>query len=193
MLDGSLHAHAGVWGGPSGCLRSAGLSHEKEFSADVVRTKKLVIVNDADQPRAVLSSTADGNTGLVLLDETGKQRAELIHTVDQKSAVQFFASDGTPRAILHSTDNGENTLVLHDRHGNPRIHLVISPNDDALLLIMDRNQALRIALAANSNYAASISVGDDTGKPRATIKLVPMGDTSFIIVDEKENVLAQIP
>jgi len=179
--------------GHSVLRQDVALPHQNEISADVIRAKKVVITNNSGDARAVLTSTEDGGVGLILLDETGKQRAEFVHTVSQESAVKFRAADGTPRVQIHAEDNGVNSITLHDRQGALRIGLWAKPDDSAYVTVHDRNKVLRVAMSAESDYSAAVTVLDDDGKPRATISLLPSGETALIIVDENQNQIAKIP
>src|SRR5713101_7836556 len=65
-----------------------------------IRAKRLVLVDDAGKPRAVLGSATRGAVSLGLLDNDDKIRAVLIVDANGIPRLDLFGSDETRRMVL---------------------------------------------------------------------------------------------
>lgn len=164
-----------------------------EVNADIIRVKQLQVVDDQDAIRAVIGTTPAGGAGVVLFDETGKQRAELIHTIGQCSSLQFKAADGTLRASVTAQDNGECAVLLHDKEGTPRAAMSSTEDYDAQFSLLDKNGRPRITMSATSDYVSLITITDDADTPRIMLTVPATGEPLLVLLDEEGEPITRLP
>src|ERR671920_2353193 len=97
---------------------------EEKQPADVLRTKRLEIVDDEGKVRAVLGTNEDGVTSLSVFDQSQRVRASLEagEIPEQGSGLSVFDTNGKPRAVvgMHNDPDQECFLTLLDADGGRR-------------------------------------------------------------------------
>jgi hypothetical protein len=75
--------------------------------AEVLRAKRLEIVDDEGKVRAVLGTREEGVGGLWVFDESGRVRARLEagEIPEQGSGLSVFDTNGKPRAVVNMSND----------------------------------------------------------------------------------------
>src|SRR5215210_169325 len=92
-----------------------GKSQEGASPTEVLRTRRLEIVDEKGKVRAVLGAHENGSVGLDVFDNAGKIRASYSVADDAEtsaSGVQFFDADGKMRAHMTVRDDAEKSFGL---------------------------------------------------------------------------------
>jgi hypothetical protein len=123
--------------------------------AEVLRAKRLEIVDDEGKVRAVLGTREEGIGVVSVYDQSGRVRASLEagEIPEQASGLSVFDTNGKPRAVV-SMDNDPDrgsALILLDTEGKQR----------AVVSLKEGGQAGLRFSAGQKNRAISISAGDD--------------------------------
>jgi hypothetical protein len=119
--------------------------------ADVVRARRLEVVDAAGKTRAGLSLGPDGGPRLLLFDASEKPRATL--SVDSK---------GSPR------------LLLSGEAGKTRASLSVGPDGSPRLFLFDASEKLRASLGVESNEGPRLHLYDAAGGTRATLGTISL-------------------
>ncbi len=129
-----------------------------------VRTRRLVIEDEAGKVRAGLYVTKDG-AALGLYDEAGKGRA-LMGVAKDGAALGLFDEAGRGRAGIEVTNDGA-ALALCDEAGRDRARMNVT-KDGAGLHLADGKGTGRLALGAS---AMKTPAGKTIRLPESTITL----------------------
>lgn len=106
--------------------------------SDVVRTKRLEIVDDEGKVRAALGTDEEGMGGLTLFDEGGKKRAVLEAGEAQKHAegLALFDAQGNIRAMLGLSKDGHSNLSILAGGKGRNIKLIGHPDGGVILALV---------------------------------------------------------
>jgi hypothetical protein len=173
----------------------------KMLTADVVRTKRVEVVDERGKVRAELRTMADGSPALLLGGTDDGGRVYLTVTADGVPRLRLADKDGKPRADLDVSEDGSPGLALEDKDGR-RANLVVT-RDEAALGIVDGDGTLRAALSV-SEGSPLLVVKDKEGKLRAVlgsttpqaIRMRVKGESaefSLVLLDKEGKVLWQAP
>jgi hypothetical protein len=92
--------------------------------AEVVQAKRLEIVDDEGQVRAVLGTREKGIGGLTVFDASGRKRASLEagEISEESSGLSVYDTNGKPRAVvtMHNDSDKGSALILLDAEGKQR-------------------------------------------------------------------------
>jgi hypothetical protein len=152
---------------------------ERYQSPDVVRTRKLSIVDEAGVERFVIASSQNGRTDLQALDAEGRTRVFLRVGPDGDPSLHLFDAAGKPRASLGLSADGSPAFDLRDAAGKSRLELSVR-EDYGSMSVLDANETERVTLGLNN------IVVKGTGETRK----LPF---ALLFYDEKGEVLLSLP
>ena len=139
------------------------------MTEEVVRTKRLEVVDDEGHVRIVA--------------EVGERGDALLEIADPSQV---------PRASLSVEQDGMAALSLNDEAGRRLITLAIRPDSLGLLVrepAPDSEPTVRISLQARADGTrASLNLNDAKGEPRAIMMVVRDGRSMFFVVDEDGDI-----
>ena len=142
------------------------------MTEDVLRTKRLEVVDDEGAVRIIAGAGGDGDALLGITDR-----------------------DGNPRVSLSVGADGMASLFLNDDNGRPLVTLSIRPAGMGLQVVEPSNEAggesvTRISLIVGSdNRGAALTINDANEEPRASVVVRPDGRPAFIAQDEDGNIV----
>ena len=104
-------------------------------ASDILRTKRLEVVDDEGRVRAALGTDEEGMGGLTLFDESGKKRAVLEAGEAQGHAegLALFDADGNIRATLGFSKDGHSNLTILSGGKGRSIKLIGQPDGGVIL------------------------------------------------------------
>ena len=165
---------------------------------DVLKVRRLEVVDQNGVPRAVIEILDGGRPSIVLIDNQGAFRSLLFLSDDgSPNLVQVVDQNGVPRAVIEILDGGRPSIVLIDNQGVFRSLLFLSddgsPNlvmlDNPRLALMDQNSEIRAAQHLDSNGQPVISLSDATGQVRSELRLGEDGRPSIRLFGDEGEVL----
>lgn len=153
-----------------------GQTQESKVS-DAIRTRKLVVVDEAERARFVLTVSAEG-PALHFSDEAGNSR--LVLAVTKEGPGLALADEaGHVRASLSAMDEGVPALILSDEAGQERVG------------ITTRKEGPSIALVDEAGFSATLGATSlVTPKTGATTK---RSAASLVLFDSQNNVIWDAP
>jgi hypothetical protein len=160
--------------------------------SEEIRTKRLVLVDRADKPRAVLNAASPGPVSLAFIDRDEKVRVVLI-----------VEEDGVPRLELRDAAEKRRVVlsVLGDRAGvalygeQSRGGLILDIQDDgtASVLFIDSEHKLRAGLTSDRRGAVTLKLHDPTGKARAAMGVGRDSAPHLTLLDERGTPVWRAP
>lgn len=142
MLSGaSLWAVAGVaiLSGLAGGAIAARLFAAPPVAAQavprLVTADTFMLQDRAGRARVVITSLADGRTGVAFLDEQGQPRAGLGFEATGQPGLAFLDEHGTPRAAFGLRVDGTPALSLFDQDGIARVELSVGADGAAQVTV----------------------------------------------------------
>ncbi len=130
---------------------------------DEIRTRKLVVLDEAGAERAALGMDKDGPK-LAMVDAAGKKGVVLGTRKNGAGGLVLFDARGNSRAALAAEGPG---LVLYDEAEKTRVSLVASA-DGPTLALFDKAGVLRTALGMDKDFPTLILL-DEAQKVRVTL------------------------
>ena len=161
--------------------------------ADVLRTRRIELTDDAGHPRAILSggTSNDSPCGLMLNDVSGRTRLAVHITSNGTPQVDLLAADGTPKihlaldaegapliALLGQGSDGITfrvpaagapMLEMIDKAGDARVHVRADEQGAGLVMVAIPGRSQLIL--ATRNAAPAILLTDKEGRPRVSITM----------------------
>jgi hypothetical protein len=128
---------------------------EDASPAEVLRTKRLEIVDDKGEVRALLGTREEGVGGLSVYDASGRVRIRLEagELPDQGSGLSVLDTDGNPRVVVNMNND---------------------PDKDSALILLDTDGKQRAVVNLHASGQAGLSLS--AGQKDRSIKLVAMDD-----------------
>jgi len=157
---------------------------------DVIRTKELLLVDVNGNTRAMLN-LADGQPGLSLFDETGKERAALALLRSGQPMLSLYDRANVLRAVLDLDDSGQPGLSLNDENSKYRVWLSLGLGQPGLILF-DENQKGGVTLYLDKSGRPDLWLSDENGKTRASLDLTESGQPALTLDDENGNERASL-
>lgn len=131
-------------------------------TTEVIKTKRLEIVDDEGESRAVLGKDDDQLIGLTLYDQT-IERLKLKVRPNGNPEVILYDSDGKLRLKLFVNKRGEPKILLSDGYDNNIVKLAVSEDDESILELRDGVGDSRVALFVDDKGIGRITVFNDKG------------------------------
>ena len=126
--------------------------HAEKQPPDVLRTKRLELVDDEGKVRAVLGTNEDGVTSLSVFDQSQRVRASLEagEIPEQGSGLSVFDTNGKPRAVvgMHNDPDQDCYLTLLDVDGGHRAIVSFRTDGQAGLRFSAAQNDRQIQMAA---------------------------------------------
>jgi hypothetical protein len=172
---------------------------EDKSLADVLRTKRLGLVDDEGKVRAVLGTREEGIGGLSVFDASGRIRASLEagEVPEQSSGLSVFDTDGKPRATVgmdNDPDRGS-FFVLLDSKGEQRavvglqtggqagLRFSAGQKDRAIGIAAMDDGNLRLFLSGEDVPMVGLSLSEEEGKdPSSDLVLVDKDGQAGVVI-----------
>ena len=158
---------------------------ENKPPVEVVRTKRLEIVDDEGKVRAVLVTNEEGVASLSVFDQSERVRASLGagEIPEQGSGLSVFDTNGKPRAVV-GVDNDPNkgcALMLLDADGKQRASVGFQADGQAGLRFSSGQKDRAIGMAAENDGNLAFMLLDK-GTPMVGLRLAE-GDSNELSSD----------
>jgi hypothetical protein len=142
---------------------------------DQVRTRKLVVVDEKNCERVVISPQKDRAFGLTIADPDGKERFLLGVERDGTAGIQLRDDAGVRRLTL--TVDGERVagLAFHDSGERSRMSLGVTKDGAPVVALRDRNLKERLRVAVGADQVPLVSLTDDQQQERFRLLVPPAG------------------
>ena len=147
---------------------------------DLVRTKRVELVDEVGKVRAVLAMTKDGPLGLHLHDAAGKVRASL-DLLGDDPALGLCNAAGT--ALVNLTTS---RLVFADAAGMTTL-------DSSKLRLADAAGKVRTDLGLSPDGTPSLKLADAAGKPRTSLIVHFNGSPTLGLFDAAGKIIWLAP
>ena len=138
---------------------------EDKKPTDVLRTKRLEIVDDEGKVRAVLGTNEEGVTSLTVFDQSGRLRASLDagEIPEQGSDLSIFYTNGKPRAAVGMDNDPEQSCfpTLLDAGGGQRAVVSFRTDSQAGLRFSSGQKNRAIAMAAGDGGNLYLMLSDE--------------------------------
>ena len=173
--------------------------------AEVLRAKRLEIVDDDGKVRAVLGTREEGIGGLSVFDESsGRVRARLVagEIPEQGSGLSVFDTNGKPRAVVNMSNDADKSsgLILLDTEGKQRVGVGLETGGQAWLSISaakkDRSVMLvamddgnvTLLLSGEEAPTAGLTLRVEAGKdPSADLGLIDRDGRAGVVLSERRS------
>lgn len=149
---------------------------------DEIRTKRVVVVDDQNVPRATLGLTAHGVAGLRLYDEQQRELVGLEVLPGSVPSLTFFGPDGHTAAWLIAWPDVTTGLAFGDERGNAVA--LVTERDRMRLTMSDSNGITRSELTAGLDELPGLLLTDANGLPRAELSLNEDEDPQLLFGDQ---------
>ncbi len=160
----------------AGAARGGG--HARLVRADVLRVKKLVVVDRDGARRAEIS--ADSGTGLIrVYDTQGKPRV-VLGVPGNDAALALYDDTGKVRVAVGTGSNND-YLRMFDQNGQIRVGLGIQ-GDSSALAFSAASGILRAVVGTSGNEVQGLTVYDSKGKTREMAALT--GDQPVLQIQD---------
>jgi hypothetical protein len=136
--------------------------HARLIRADVLRVRKLVVVDRDGARRAVIS--ADTGSGVIRVYDSKGQPRVVLGVPGNDSALALYDDTGKTRVAV-GTGVGSDYVRMFDQNGNIRVGLGIQ-GDDSALAFSGANGLLRTVVGASGDRVQGLTVYDSSGKTR---------------------------
>lgn len=147
-----------------------------------IRTKRVVVVDDRNAPRATLGLTAHGVAGLRLYDEQQRELVGLEVLPGSVPSLTFFGPDGRTAAWLIAWPDVTTGLAFGDEHGNAVA--LVTERDRMRLTMSDPNGVTRSELTAGLDELPALFLTSADGLPRAELSLNEDEDPQLLFGDQ---------
>ncbi|MFZ5861907.1 MAG: hypothetical protein ACOYXR_03545 [Nitrospirota bacterium] len=149
---------------------------------DEIRTRRLVVVDDHDAPRATLGLTRHGVAGLRLYDDQQQELISLEVLPGAVPSLTFFGPDGRTAAWLIAWPDVTTGLAFGDESGNAVA--LVTERDRMRLTLSDANGISRSEVIAGTNELPGLVLADAEGMPRAELSLNEDHDPQLLLGDQ---------
>lgn len=158
------------------------------MSEDVVRTKRLELVDDEGEVRAVMGAESGDNVGLSLFGSNGADRLSLGIHPDGSATLALQDEEGRERIKFSASSSGP-VINIKDEEGNPRAQLQVQSNGDSHLMLVDQNQKPRLTIGqiGSKSGAPFITFDDEEGTGRVQLQLGPENTAALGFQDESST------
>jgi hypothetical protein len=128
------------------------------MTEDVVRTRRLEVVDHEDRPRIVAEVAGDGSAIVAVSDAYGRSRAR-IH-VEAEGVSMICVNHPTNDLVVYLGSQGDSGGVNIVRG-------------------LESDRTIRASLSLGDERAASLVIGDKDGQPRVLLKVDEDGTTTI--------------
>jgi hypothetical protein len=192
--------------------------HGGEPLTDVLRTKRLEIVDDEGKVRAVLGTNEQGVTSLSIFDQSARLRASLdasdvseqmnglgifdtsgglqiamgAHTISEKgSGFSCYGPNGELRADLGLHENGQAGLSFSAANKDRHIQMKAGHEGDLLFIFTDNDTpmaGLGLTEGENEEPTVAFTLADKDGRAAVVVSSGPSSDPSVRLLDRHRKV-----
>jgi hypothetical protein len=182
-------------------------------TTEVLRTRRLEIVDDDGKVRAVLGTNEEGVTSLAVFDHSKRLRISLdaSENPEQVNGLGVFDTNGKHRGSLGAYEDGQSSLSFsaagRDRHmkmgaadgnhylmltdeGAPMVGLSLAEEDEELstdLALMDKAGRAGVVVSDGSRSDPQIKLADRRHQVRGFFGLGVGGEPRLYVADEEGN------
>ena len=150
---------------------------------DVIRTKRLDLVDDAGQTRASLS-TGGGETSLTFLNREGHPALGIGVNDDVGTpGASMFDERGTVRVFVDLDADGSPAAVLYDIAGEPRMALGVGEDGASAIDFTGPFGESRITLEFDEIGQPGLVIMDGSGSDRVAITVYKDGEPHIDFLD----------
>jgi hypothetical protein len=138
------------------------------MTEDVLRTKRLEVVDDQGIVR--------------IMAGTGEQGTAVLGISDQNQ---------NPRAMLSVNADGTSSVTLNDDTGTPLVSLSVRPEGQSLQISEPTTDGSVARITLNirrDSKRAALTITDDDGEPRAMVMVREDGKPAFIALEEDGSI-----
>jgi hypothetical protein len=139
--------------------------HGDKSPTDVLRTKRLEIVDDEGKVCAMLGTNEEGVTSLSVFDQSARLRASLDagEIPEQGSGLSVFDTNGKPRAVVGMDNDPEQScfFTLLDADGGHRAVVSFRTDSQAGLRFSSGQKNRAIAMAAGDEGNLYLMLSDE--------------------------------
>ncbi len=154
------------------------------MTEDLIKTKKIIIVDNDDKTRMELRTDSKGNPQIVLRDSFGNPSINLSLDDKNKPSLTLNASNSMiPGVDLEGKAMSSSQLTLCQEgtnmalfigsgiHGS-RIAIRIGENNESNLLLIDQNNSLKVAVTSNFRGHGDIIIYKDNNPIAALSQII---------------------
>jgi hypothetical protein len=146
------------------------------LTEDTIRTKRIELVDDGGEIRALLDADPSGSgaVGINLFDSGGNPRVSLAIAEDDTPTFSLHDESGTLRVWISSGPDGQGIRMCDDK-GAPRLQLQLDQSGGADLLMLDQSGANRVVVSqmGDRGGAPILLFKDENGKDRLQLQVGP--------------------
>lgn len=154
--------------------------------ANEIKAHAFVLVDESGRKRAELSMTEDGETRLRMCSPDGMRLVWIRIDESGLPGIALLNSDQEPVVELGMFNDSEPFLVLRDKKGTARIGAKVTESNGIALSLYDSKEAVRSRLAVGENGLPRLELCDQTGL-RATAEIYEDGQCAFDLYDSKQK------
>ena len=111
------------------------------ISCDEIRAKKIVIVDNEERPKILLTTAPDGYSSpfIVMLDNSGITRVQIVGKIDSGATLDLFDAKGKSRVEIKIMQGGPAGLAINYADGEKRhIDIFSDGENDAFIMVRDK-------------------------------------------------------
>jgi hypothetical protein len=105
----------------------------------MLRAEQFELVDNSGSRRAVPKVTTRGMADLMMLDGSGRDRAEFRVAQDGGASVGFYDENGSRRVLVGEASQGRDGLAIYGSNGRQLATLTATPDNQANLTLYDSN------------------------------------------------------
>ena len=142
---------------------------ESEDVQEVVRARRLEIVNSAGTVQAAIYTEENGNVAMQMRDVDGRPRVDIIAGAQGMTFITLHDGKGYERLIASVMADGNVAISLQDEVGDPRLFL-----------------------SSHSQGDTQAVLSNDKGQPKAAARLMQDGTVQAFVVDSEGTPLGTV-
>jgi hypothetical protein len=129
-----------------------------------------------------------------MMDEHGRDRAEMRVTEDGSAALVFYDQSGTHRVVVGETPGGRNGVAIYSGGGRQIALLSVADNNESSLTLYDPTTGkARAGLGVAEDGQPALVLFDQNGKDRAELHVGKRGKPGLALADENGKSIAGLP
>ena len=132
-----------------------------------------------------------------LVDDDGKTRVSIRLDKDGNSNMQFIDDKGQVRVSVGASDKGPASISLSDCDGQTRVSAMVAENGSSYLFMYDRQGVTRVQVETGSTDITTVILGGKDKKPlfKSTIESVDENTEqgAITLYDSKGKLLFKAP
>lgn len=145
-----------------------GATGQTERVVDELRAKRVTVVDDKGNIRAMLSVT-DGGSQLLMSDNKNHTRVKLYTDAEGSATMALCDEKNQPRVLLFVSDDGTPQLALSDEKGKGRARLHLAADGSPNMSVDDSKGKGRAMLYLAADGSPTLSMHDERGAARAVL------------------------